>query len=68
MYDATLSYPNAFYLGGAITMVGGLCYLPILLDKDLFKVENTEDSESSPPHNKQRPLSSHLIGELEAEI
>ncbi len=65
MYDATLSYPSAFYLGGAITIVGGLCYLPILLNKDLFKVENKEESTPSQSHRKRRPLSFHLIGELE---
>ncbi len=65
MYDATQSYPNAFYLGGAITIVGGLFYLPILLDRDLFKPENKEDSKCPKPIGKQRPLSFHLIGELE---
>ena len=67
MYDATLSYPSAFYLGGAITIVGGLCYLPILLDKDLFKVENKEESKHSKSHGK-RPISLHVIDENETVV
>ena len=65
MYDATLSYPNAFYLGGTITIVGGLCYLPILLDKKLFKTENKEETNSTHLHRNQRSMSTHLTEDPE---
>ena len=50
LYDATQHYPNSFYLGGGVTMLGALVMIPVALSSRKSMKKNLTEEHTYKMH------------------